>query len=199
MNSIITKIRAELTNTFNRVFDVFAIREDVLYYQPANNGWSIHQVVEHLVLANYFLLRIVNKQTDRAMQISDIVGAKHPENYQLDMARLKSMELSGSYIWVPQRFTEPSGDMPLLQLKMTLHDQLNESLMVLDDNSAIEAIINMYEHGRLDALHYLYFLVQHIQRHLGQIGRVKKEFYQLQKHATHTDRVPITDDSFCLN
>ena len=89
MNGVINKIRTELTNAFNQVLDVFTIREDVLYYQPANDGWSIHQVLEHLLLANYFLLRIINKQTERALQLSDVVNINRTAVYQLDIAKLK--------------------------------------------------------------------------------------------------------------
>jgi hypothetical protein len=38
MNSAVATTRKELINAFNRMFDVFAIREDVLYYQPFNGG-----------------------------------------------------------------------------------------------------------------------------------------------------------------
>ena len=108
------------------------------------------------------------------------------------------MELTGSYIWVPQQYTEPSGEIPLLQVKMALHDQLNESLALLNSERAMGAIAHTYEAGRIDALHYLYFLVQHMQRHLGQISRVKTEFYQIQNGSTYTDSVQINDDSFCM-
>jgi hypothetical protein len=199
MNGIVTKIRTELTQAFDQLFDVFTIREDVLYYQPINDGWSIHQVLEHLLLANYFLLRIANKQVDRAFQLATVTDVNKAKEYRLDVVTLNRMGLTGSYIWVPQRFTEPAGEMPLLELKMVLHDQLSRSLSLLKNETALKAIINTQEPGRIDALHYLYFLAQHIQRHLDQIARVKKEFYQLQRQSTYLDNVQINDDSFCLN
>lgn len=122
MNRAVATIRTELTSAFNRALDAFDVREDVFYYQPLNDGWSIYQVLEHVVLANHFLLRITNKQAERAVKLASMASKRSTQRYTLDKNKLKRMELTGSYIWVPQRYTEPNGDMPLLQIKMTLHD-----------------------------------------------------------------------------
>ena len=198
MNRAVATIRKELTSTFNRMLDVFAVREDVLYYQPSNGGWSIYQVLEHVMLANHFLLRIVNKQAERAVQLAGMVNKRNTQSYALDRNKLIRMELAGSYIWVPQRYTEPAGDIPLLQIKMTLHDQLSESLALLSDSKVLEAIETTYVAGKIDALHYLYFLVQHMQRHLGQVERLKQEFNQLQRQSLYNDRARLLK-AICLN
>jgi uncharacterized damage-inducible protein DinB len=198
MNRAVATTRTELTSTFNRMLDVFAVREDVLYYQPSNGGWSMYQVLEHVVLANHFLLRIVNKQAERAVQLASMVNKRNTQSYALDRNKLNRMELTGSYIWVPQRYTEPAGDMPLLQIKMTLHDQLNQSIALLDDSKILGAIETTYVAGKIDALHYLYFLVQHMQRHLGQVERLKQEFSQLQRESLYNDRVRLVK-AICLN
>ena len=198
MNRAVATIRTELTSTFNRMLDVFAVREDVLYYQPSNGGWSIYQVLEHVLLANHFLLRIVNKQAERAVQLAGMVNKRNTQSYALDRNKLIRMELAGSYIWVPQRYTEPAGDIPLLQIKMTLHDQLSESLALLSDSKVLEAIETTYVAGKIDALHYMYFLVQHMQRHLGQVERLKQEFSQLQRQSLYNDRTRLVK-AICLN
>jgi hypothetical protein len=156
-------------------------------------------VLEHVVLANHFLLRIVNKQAERAVQLANMVNKRNnTQSYVLDRNKLKSMELTGSYIWVPQRYTDPAGDMPLLQIKMTLHDQLNQSIALLNDSKVLEAIEETYVTGKIDALHYLYFLVQHMQRHLGQVERLKQEFCQLQRQSLYSDRARLVK-AICLN
>ena len=198
MNRAVATIRTELTSTFNRMLDVFAVREDVLYYQPSNGGWSIYQVLEHVMLADHFLLRIVNKQAERAVQLAGMVNKRNTQSYALDRNKLIRMELAGSYIWVPQRYTEPAGDIPLLQIKMTLHDQLSESLKLLSDSKVLEAIETTYVAGKIDALHYMYFLVQHMQRHLGQVERLKQEFSQLQRQSLYNDRARLVK-AICLN
>jgi hypothetical protein len=199
MNGAVATIRNELTSAFNRVFDVFTVREDVLYYQPSNGGWSMYQVLEHVVLANHFLLCIVNKQADRAMQLAKVVGRENEtQTYMLDANKLKKMELTGSYVWVPQRYTEPAGDMPLLQIKMSLHDHMNQSLELLENDKVLEAIARTYEAGKLDALHYLYFMIQHMRRHLHQAQRLKQEFNQFQKQSLHTVGSRIAK-TICLN
>jgi uncharacterized damage-inducible protein DinB len=198
MNNAVVTTRTELINAFNKMFDVFAIREDVLYYQPSNGGWNIYQVLEHVALANHFLLRIVNKQAERAMQLTNLVNKRNNEPYVLDRNKLQKMELTGSYIWVPQRYTEPAGDMPLLQIKMALHDQLSESIALLNDSKVLEAIERTFVTGKIDALHYLYFLVQHMQRHLGQVERLKEEFSQLQRQNVYSDRARLVK-TICLN
>jgi hypothetical protein len=199
MDGAIIKIRMELITTFNQVLDVFAIREDVLYYKPSNDGWSIYQVLEHIMLANHFLLRIVDKQAERALHLAGSFEQTHsPKAYSLDVHKLKRMELAGSYVWVPQQYTDPAGDMPLLQLKMALHDQITKCLGVLQNNRLIEAIIKTHEAAKTDALHYLYFLVQHMHRHLQQVQRVKLEFSQRQRQTVYTTATQMSN-SICLN
>ncbi len=196
MNGAITKIRIELVNTFNQVFDVFTTREDVLYYQPFNEGWMMLEILEHTLLANYFLLRIVNKQIERALATVSKHAMDNKE-YSLDESILLRMEKKGSPLWVPKQYIEPSGEMPLLQLKMNLHDQFNECMKVLKNRVAIDAIKNTSERGRIDALHYLYFLVQHMQKHLAQIERVKQDFDQCQKGIINNDS--CMSGFICLN
>ncbi len=199
MNGAVTKIRIELRQAFNQLLDVFAVREDILFYKPADEGWSINEVLEHVLLANYFLLRIVNKQIARDVLVAKRTGTGNTAlNYSLDMTKLKAMELTGSYVWVPKRYTEPAGDIPLLQLRMALHDQMTESLAILNNEQVMEAIMETHETGKVDALHYLYFLVKHIQRHLEQISRVQDEFYQWQNQSAYIDNIQI-GNSFCLN
>jgi hypothetical protein len=186
MTSTVATTRTELTNAFNRLFDVFAVREDLLYHQPLNSGWSIYEVLEHVVLANYFLLRIVKKQAEKAMLQANRNGNKtNVQPYSLDTATLKNMELNGSYIWVPQRYTEPGGDTALLELKISLHDQLKQAIELLENKKILKAIEDNYVAGKIDALHYLYFMVQHMHRHLDQVRRLKQEFGQLQKEEKH--------------
>ena len=152
-----------------------------------------------MLLANYFLLRIVNKQVNRDMIVAkQAVSRSVALNYSLDMTKLKAMELTGSYVWVPKRYTEPAGYIPLLQLRIALHDQMTESLSILNNEQAMQAIIETHETGKVDALHYLYFLVKHIQRHLEQIRRVQDEFYQWQNQSAYVDNIQI-GNSFCLN
>ena len=199
MNSAIATTRTELTNAFDRLFDVFAIREDVLYYQPSNGGWSIYQVLEHVVLANHFLLRIVNKQAEKTMQWANRIDNKtRLQPYVLDTGKLKSMELNGSYIWVPQRYTEPEGDTPLLELKISLHDQLKQAIELLENEKLLKAIEDSYVAGKIDALHYLYFLAQHMQRHISQVSRLKKEFNHRQRKSLYNETVRLAK-TICLN
>ena len=199
MNSAIATTRTELINAFDRLFDVFAVREDVLYYQPLNGGWSIYQVLEHVVLANHFLLRIVNKQAEKTMQWANRAGNKNKvQPYVLDTGKLKSMELNGSYIWVPQRYTEPEGDTPLLELKISLHDQFKKATELLENEKLLKAIEDSYVAGKIDALHYLYFLAQHMQRHISQVSRLKKEFTQWQRKSLSNETVLLAK-TICLN
>lgn len=199
MNGAITKIRIELRQAFQQIQDVFAIREDILFYKPADEGWSINEVLEHVLLANYFLLRIVNKQVAKDMLVAkQTKSGNTTANYSLNMTKLKAMEVTGSYVWVPKRYTEPAGEVPLLQLRMALHDQMVESLTILNSKQAMEAIAETYEAGKVDALHYLYFMVKHIQRHLEQIRKVQTAFYQSQNQSSFVDSRQIRS-SFCLN
>lgn len=71
-------------------------------------------------------------------------------------------------------------------------------MAILTDSKILEAIEATYVEGKIDALHYLYFLVQHMQRHLGQVERLKQEFNQLQRQSLSNDRTRLVK-AICLN
>jgi hypothetical protein len=152
-----------------------------------------------VVLANHFLLRIVNKQAEKAMLQANINGSKsNGQPYKLNTATLKRMELNGSYIWVPQRYTEPGGDTALLELKISFHDQLKQAIGLLGNEKLLKAIEETYVAGKIDALHYLYFMAQHMQRHLDQVSRLKQEFSQLQRQSLYNENIRLVK-TVCLN
>lgn len=52
IHSIISRIQKELDTTFNEADNWFDLPENILQYKPQNGGWSIQQILEHIVLTS---------------------------------------------------------------------------------------------------------------------------------------------------
>ena len=54
-------VKDELIRTFDEVFGWFNAHQGLMHFSPDNKGWNIRQVLEHITLANQYLLRFIRK------------------------------------------------------------------------------------------------------------------------------------------
>jgi len=52
----ILTVRESINNTFREVYPWFDQSPDALGYKPADNGWTIAEILEHITLTSHFLL-----------------------------------------------------------------------------------------------------------------------------------------------
>ncbi len=76
---------------------------------------------------------------------------------------------------------EPKGEKSLYEIQNLLDLQLNQCNVILEKLKNGEGVLylttmTVNNLGKLNVYEYLYFLIQHCQRHLSQMRLVEKEF-----------------------
>ena len=182
IQNVITKIKDELSKAFADLFLCFEANDELLDYRPAKGGWTIREVLEHVSITNHFLLILIRKGTAKAVEIAkDKNYDNFLLNYDLDWEKLKMIGEHNSFKWNRPEHMEPNGTLSLNEIKSTLKEQMLECLSFLDQMPKGEGVLyktmmSVNDLGKIDVYHYIYFLVQHINRHLTQMEKVREEF-----------------------
>lgn len=182
IQDVIKKVEIDLTDTFNRVFDWFNCDMNLQKYKPANGGWNINEVLEHIAITNHYLLILIRKATVKSVEkaksenFGDLIL-----NYDLDWSKLKTIGEHKSFEWNRPAHMEPTGNISLNEVKIKLQDQLNECLNLLSQVSNGEGVLHKTTMsvnglGKIDVYHYFSFLSQHSKRHLEQMEKINLEF-----------------------
>jgi hypothetical protein len=188
MQVIIVRIKNDLTNAFDELFLWFETKDELLEYRPAKGGWTIREILEHVSLTNHFLLILIKKGVTKSKEL-----AKHEnvdkvlEEYAFDWERLKVIGEHKSFEWNRPKHMEPTGISSVNEIGLTLKEQMIECLSLLDQVSNGEGVLyktmmSVNDLGKIDVYHYIYFLVQHINRHLTQMENVRTEFENLKQN-----------------
>jgi hypothetical protein len=173
-----SKIRTELTGTFDEVLQWFDVAEDKLYGLPANGGWSIARILEHISLTNDCLLILIRKGAIKSLERSrDENYRALVEGYTPDWEKLELIGQPDAFQWERPAHMEPSGDVALEDVKKTLLLQEEECLALLDQLKDGEGLLctttmSVNNLGKLDVYPYVYFLVQHARRHIEQMQKI---------------------------
>ncbi|MEJ8842180.1 DinB family protein [Lacibacter sp. H375] len=182
IQNVITRIREDLSKAFADLFLCFEANDELLDYRPAKGGWTIREVLEHVSITDHFLLILIRKGTAKAVEIAK--DKNYDDlllNYDLDWDKLKMIGEHNSFKWNRPEHMEPKGTLSLNEIKSTLKEQMLECLSFLDQMPKGEGVLyktmmSVNDLGKIDVYHYIYFLVQHINRHLTQMEKVREEF-----------------------
>ena len=187
IHSIISRIQKELDTTFNEADNWFDLPENILQYKPQNGGWSIQQILEHIVLTSHFLLILIDKGTAKALKnIRGLDLAHELNNYKFEIEGLDEIGITKSFEWMRPQHMEPKGEKSMEQVRIELgvqRDRCTRNLKSLKNGEGVLYKITMSVNnlGKIDVYQYIYFLIKHAQRHLQQMEKVKTEFQKLKK------------------
>ena len=182
IRNIIERIKKESIKTFDDLFYWLECDDKLLDHLPANGGWTIRQVLEHISLTNYFLLILIRKGTIKSIEkagktdYSDLLV-----NYELDWDKLKMIAEHKSFEWNRPDHMEPTNKVLLSDVKILLEQQLQECISLIDripngEGVLYKTMMSVNNLGKIDVYHYIYFLIQHINRHLRQMEKIRLEF-----------------------
>lgn len=183
IQDIINRIEIELTGSFEDLNYWCEKSDDILLnYSPVNGGWSIRQILEHISLTNHFLLILIRKGATRSIEMAN--NTEYSSlliDYDLDWDKLKLVGEHRSFEWNRPQHMEPKNKILLIEIKEKLFEQKQECLSILNQIPNGEGILyktmmSVNNLGKIDVYHYIYFLVQHINRHLMQMTKIKYEF-----------------------
>jgi hypothetical protein len=182
IQDVINKIKDELVRAFDDLFYWFRSDDQLLDHRPSNNGWTIRQILEHISLTNHFLLILIRKGVIKSIEkTSNTDYSDLLINYDLDWEKLKVIGERRSFEWNRPEHMEPTNEIALSDVKVKLEQQLQECLSLLDqipngEGVLYKTMMSVNNLGKIDVYHYIYFLVQHINRHLMQMKRIRLEF-----------------------
>ena len=177
----IAVINAALTHAFDQLAAWFEAPAAVRAHRPAQGGWTIDEILEHVGLTNHYLLILIEKAADKAL--------RNPHGLDLatelarpgaDAARLQAIGQHRSFAWVRPAHMEPTGTTPPAEVAALLREQLHRCQLVLARLPNGEGVLHrttmsVNELGKLDVYELVHFLAQHAARHLTQIERAAAE------------------------
>lgn len=179
----IQTVKQTLTEAYQLLDLWFEKPKEALFYQP-RNGWSIQEILEHITLTNHYLLIIIRKGRDKALKRAR-AGSKVKDG-ESDLEKLWSIGQWGSFYWHRPDHMEPTGEVPIDEVKQKLSAQYRECLQILDSLSSGEGSLykvrmSVQDLGKIDLYQWLYFLALHQKRHLTQIEKVWNEWNSQSK------------------
>lgn len=163
-----------LTDTFSQVDPWFDQPAEVLGFQPPQ-GWSTGQVLEHIAVTNRFLLILIDKAASKALKnVNGLDLEVLKQNPQFNLQGLEEVGTRGAFDWIRPEHMEPTGQVPLTEVRTTLKRQLEHCLHQLETLSGGEGLLysttmTVNGLGRLNVYEYLCFLAMHARRHLRQM------------------------------
>jgi len=140
------------------------------------DAWSAAEHLEHVCLANHFLLLTITKGCGKARRRA-AAGAQLPEG-ESDLALLASIASPGVFDWSPPSHMVPAGGRELAELRAELKSQRDHCLELLacvpsGEGRLCSIRMSVQGLGRLDMYQWLYFLAQHARYHLAMIDKTR--------------------------
>lgn len=180
VNTYIQSIQVHLLQTHAAIFNWFLVEDSLKHYRPIDGGWTILEILEHIALTSHFLLKLIDKGTDKAirnvkkMAIEDMVN-------DFDLEKINKIGQHKSFDWIRPAHMEPTGNKNDFDIRNELITQINRCLNQLDrlKNGAgllYKTTMTVDDLGKLNVYEYIYFLSKHAERHIQQMEENKIEF-----------------------
>jgi hypothetical protein len=182
IQAIIKEIQSFLGDSFSTVDKWFDKEPQLRSYKPTNGGWTIDQILEHIALTNHFLLILIDKGTNKALQnINNIDLEDALQNYVFHKDKLTEVGLYRSFDWIRPEHMEPKGEKTLNEVRIQLKEQLGQCIDCLEKLKNGEGVLykttmTVNDLGKIDVYEYIYFLGQHAHRHVTQMEKNEFEF-----------------------
>src|SRR5688572_24867216 len=181
--NIHTNLKRELIRTFAVMDEWFDKGHPLRCYKPSSGGWSVNEVLEHVMLTNHFLLILIEKGTVKALQKYDPASNADlvPSNYSLSSPALQEIANPKAFPWQRPEHHQPTGQSSIHEVRREVRNQLDRCLITLDLLPNGEGVLHHTSMsvnglGKLDVYQYVNFLSLHAQRHLRQMEKVEEEF-----------------------
>lgn len=175
----VQRVAESLRTTFDALDPWFDRPAAERSYKPADGGWSIDEILEHITLTSHFLLIVIRNSTRKALRRAETRSPVPDGESNLDL--LEPIGQRGAFAWSRPEHMIPTGAVPATQVRQTLRDQAEECLALLSQLQAGEGSfhkvrMSVNQSGRLDIYQWLYFLAQHALRHISQMEAVAAEW-----------------------
>lgn len=187
---ILNNLKRELIRTFAVVDEWFDRDHPLRSFKPSIGGWSINEVLEHIMLTNHFLLLIIENSTEKALKKSElkVQSSFNADDYTLDNKALQEIADPAAFPWQRPEHHQPTGSRTPFEVRLAIRDHLEQCLITLERLPNGEGVLHqtgmsVNNLGKLDVYQYVYFLTLHAQRHLRQMEKVEDEYLNIQRLA----------------
>ncbi|MCJ8153684.1 DinB family protein [Chryseobacterium sp. SSA4.19] len=171
----IKDIKTHLKLSFDEVDRWFGKDKVTLNYLPSNGGWTVHQILEHIYLTNFYLLILIEKGSKKAMRnYLDLDLNLEIENYSFEQERFENVGDYGAFKWIRPEHMEPKGELKLNEIRSLISQQYHQCLKYLElmkngEGLLCKTTMTVNELGKINVYEYIYFLSLHAQRHVTQM------------------------------
>jgi hypothetical protein len=176
-------LKRELIRTFAVMDEWFDKEQALRCYKPSLGGWTVNEVLEHVMLTNHFLLILIEKGTVKALQKCDGVASENlvPTDYSLSTPALLEVADPKAFPWQRPEHHQPTGGRSMHEVRGEMRNQLDRCLITLDllpngEGVLHQTAMSVNGLGKLDVYQYVFFLALHGQRHLRQLEKLEQEF-----------------------
>jgi hypothetical protein len=174
----ITTIAQTLTEVFSTLNTYFDLQAALRTYKPLDGGWSIDEILEHITLTNHFLMLTLRSGCEKALKRAQTQPVVEGES---DLEKIVRISDPDAFPWVRPEHMEPKRTQPMSEIRLLMRRQGEECLEILNkmnsgEGSLHQVRMSVQNLGKLDLYQWLYFLTQHAQRHITQIGRIHAEY-----------------------
>lgn len=178
--NIIVTVRNELIRSVATVDEWFDSEQSLMEFQPSS-GRRVCELLRHLMLTNHFLLTLIDKECNstrrgESEEFEDLLA-----DYCLEILSLERIGQEVEFSpWGPD-VVVPTENKPLTEVRNEIRDQLNESLILLENLNQGEGTlykIRLPLEGveNLDVYQTLYFLALYTRKQVGQLHEILEEY-----------------------
>lgn len=174
----VERVSVALNEAFSSLDDCFELPSEYLCFRPDYpDAWTILMHLEHVALANQFLLLTIKKGCRTALRRAQTAA---PPEEESDLDLLAPIAVPGAFDWAPPAHMVPRGLRAAAEIREELGRQREECLalvkgMTRGEGRLYRVGMSVNRSGRLDMYQWLYFLAQHIRYHLALIEARKDD------------------------
>lgn len=174
IESTVQRVHDELVQTFDRLDTFFDMSADLRQIHPAQDEWSIDEILEHITLTNHFLMITLKQSLKKVLRRAQEQPIPDDES-RLD--RIVQISDPDAFGWIRPEHMEPTRRVSSQEVRRKMIEQKNTCLGILDqirhgEGKLHQIRMSVQELGKLDMYEWLYFLVQHARRHTIEIERI---------------------------
>jgi hypothetical protein len=161
----------------------FDLPRDRLFEKPVDGSWSVAENLEHVSLTNHFLLKIIRRHAERAIERAH-TGIE-PKDRENNFEAIDQIRSRSSFNWPHPTHMTPKGDADLSEVRESLKEQFGECRQLLKsmengEGYLVRVNMTVNDLGKLNMYEWIYFLTQHAMRHEDKLSATVGTIGQLQ-------------------
>ena len=140
------------------------IPKEILNLKPATGGWSIIQILDHLVTTEIGILGLMRSEGS--------IADAHREN---KLERIQNVALNREEKYKAPQPLEPKGKTDNLEKFINIFPSIRDKMKMSINSKDLEKECDIFPHfvlGYLTYKEWIFFTMSHIKRHMAQIEEV---------------------------